>query len=52
MIEDGVLTFDQDDTFHKLKSLNGSLNIAKYYFQLTFYYSNIKSNFNSKILGV
>ena len=39
-------------TFHELKNLNGSLNIANYYdLQLTFYYSNIKSNFNSKMFG-
>ena len=52
IIEDGVLTFDRSGTFHELKNLNGSLNIANYYdLQLKFYYSNIKSNFNSKILG-
>ena len=52
IIEDGVLTFDRGGTFHELKNLNGSLNIANYYdLQLKFYYSNIKSNFNSKILG-
>ena len=52
IIEDGVLTFDHSGTFHELKNLNGSLNIANYYdLQLTFYYSNIKSNFNSKIFG-
>ena len=52
IIEDGVLTFDQRGAFHELKNLNGSLNIANYYdLQLTFYYPNIKSNFNSKIFG-
>ena len=52
IIEDGVLTFDQGSTFHELKNLNSSLKIANYYdLQLTFYYSNIKSNFNSKIFG-
>ena len=52
IIEDGVLNFDQKSNFHKLKNLNGSLNIDNYYdLQLTFYYSNIKSNFNSKIFG-
>ena len=52
MVEDGVLAFDHGGTFHELKNLNGSLNIANYYdFQLRFYYSNIKSNFNSKIFG-
>ena len=52
IIEDGVLTFDRGGTFHELKNLNGSLNIANYYdLQLKFYYSNIKSNFNSKIFG-
>ena len=52
IIEDGFLTFDQRGTFHELKNLNGSLNIANYYdLQLTFYYPNIKSNFNSKIFG-
>ena len=51
-IEDGVLTFDQTGITHELKNLNGSLNIDNYYdLQLTFYYSNIKSNFNSKIFG-
>lgn len=52
IIEDGVLTFDQRGAFHELKNLNGSLNIANYYdLQLTFYYPNIKSNFNSKVFG-
>lgn len=52
MIENGVLTFDQRGNFQKLKNLNGSLNIDNYYdLQLKFYYSNIKSNFNSKIFG-
>ena len=52
IIEDGALTFDRSGTFHELKNLNGSLNIANYYdLQLKFYYPNIKSNFNSKMFG-
>ncbi len=52
IIEDGVLTFDDSGTLNQFEKLNGSLNIANYYdLQLTFYYSNIKSNFNSKIFG-
>ena len=52
IIENGILIFDQSGVVHELKNLNGSLNIDNYYdLQLTFYYSNIKSNFNSKIFG-
>jgi hypothetical protein len=52
IIENGILIFDQSGLVHELKNLNGSLNIDNYYdLQLTFYYSNIKSNFNSKIFG-
>ena len=52
IIEDGILTFDDSSTLNQFEKLNGSLNIANYYdLQLTFYYSNIKSNFNSKIFG-
>ena len=52
IIENGILIFDQGGLVHELKNLNGSLNIDNYYdLQLTFYYSNIKSNFNSKIFG-
>ena len=52
IIENGILTFDQSGVVHELKNLNGSLNIDNYYdLQSTFYYSNIKSNFNSKIFG-
>lgn len=52
IIENGVLIFDQSGIVHELNNLNGSFNIDNYYdLQLIFYYSNLKSNFNSKIFG-
>ena len=52
IVDNGTLNLFFQNESHKFKNFNGIFNVDDNYdLKLTFYYENIKSNYDSKIFG-